>query len=172
LIYYLCILTVKSVHHAGTAKTPQGQLSRAGVDKQSYYSPALSLGEGGLFVSTRYLLNPTSEINVEFSLGRDTIRTRAQVRHGQNSIGMGMMFINRTALQCELIKKYVVSMSSEGTDLDKRKILMIDPDPLKRRIYGASSSATGSSYSSPETKWRSSAPCRSETSISHSWTFT
>jgi CheY-like chemotaxis protein len=98
-------------------------------------APGISLGEGGLFVGTKYLFKPESEIDVEFSLGKDTVKTRAQVRHGQNSIGMGMMFINLTALHYELIKKYVASISSEGTELDKKKILMIDPDPLKRRIY-------------------------------------
>jgi CheY-like chemotaxis protein len=98
-------------------------------------APAISLGEGGLFVSTKYLFKSESEIDVEFSLGRDIIKTRAQVRHRQNGIGVGVMFINLTALQYESIRKYVASVDSDKTDLARKKILMIDPDPLKRRIY-------------------------------------
>jgi CheY-like chemotaxis protein len=48
---------------------------------------------------------------------------------------MGMMFINLNDLQHELISKYVASIDSGKTDLEKKKILMIDPDSLKRRIY-------------------------------------
>jgi hypothetical protein len=37
-------------------------------------APGISLGEGGLFVGTKYLFKPGSEIDVEFSVGGDIIK--------------------------------------------------------------------------------------------------
>lgn len=98
-------------------------------------APCLSLGEGGLFVSTGYYFAPHAVLNLAIPLDRDTIKAKVEVRHAQNDVGFGAMFLDLTPLQRETIKKYVACRSTEDTDTNKKKILHIDFDPLKRRIY-------------------------------------
>jgi CheY-like chemotaxis protein len=94
-----------------------------------------SLSEGGVFLSTGYYFKPDSIINLELTLNRNNLKLSAQVRHAQKDIGVGATFMDLNAMQREALRAYVNSRLSEISDSTKKRILHIDPDAMKRRLY-------------------------------------
>jgi CheY-like chemotaxis protein len=98
-------------------------------------APCVSLSETGMFVGTGYHLPMHSTATLEFLLNRDLIRTSAEVRHTQKDIGIGLSFRELNSSARETVKKYVELRAGAETEALHRRILHIDPDPLKRRLY-------------------------------------
>jgi CheY-like chemotaxis protein len=94
-----------------------------------------SLSEGGFFLSTGYSFPPEAIVDVEIPLNRTTLKAKARVRHAQKDIGFGASFLDLTVLQREMLGSYVKSRLSNVSDITKRRILHIDPDAMKRRLY-------------------------------------
>jgi CheY-like chemotaxis protein len=98
-------------------------------------APCVSLCEAGMFVGTSYHLQLHSVPTLEFMLNRDLIRTKAEVRHSRKDIGAGLQFLGISNPLRDIVKKYVEFRLTADCPLSSRKILHIDPDPLKRRLY-------------------------------------
>jgi CheY-like chemotaxis protein len=98
-------------------------------------APCLSLSEGGLFVSTGYHFPVNSVLDLDLLLNREAIKAKAQVRHTQKDVGVGLMFQCLAPDVTEIIKSYVYMRHSAETGMTSKAILHIDPDPLKRRLY-------------------------------------
>jgi|WetSurMetagenome_2_1015567.scaffolds.fasta_scaffold00104_1 CheY-like chemotaxis protein len=94
-----------------------------------------SLSEGGFFLSTGYYFSPDSIINVEMPLSRTTLRAKAKVCHAQKDIGIGATFLDLTALQREMLSSYVNSRLANVSNITNKRILHIDADPMKRKLY-------------------------------------
>jgi CheY-like chemotaxis protein len=94
-----------------------------------------SLSEGGFFLSTGYYFAPDAIINVEIPLNRNTLKARARICHSEKDVGAGATFLDLTALQREMLNSYVNSRLSSVSDMTKKRILHIDPDALKRKLY-------------------------------------
>jgi CheY-like chemotaxis protein len=94
-----------------------------------------SLSEGGVFLSTGYYFKPDSIIDLELPLNRNNLKLSAQVRRAQKDVGVGATFMDLNAVQREALRAYVNSRLSEISDSTKKRILHIDPDAMKRRLY-------------------------------------
>lgn len=98
-------------------------------------APCVSLSETGMFVGTGYHLPLHSTATLEFLLNRDLIRINAEVRHAQKDIGIGLSFLDLNSPARETVKKYVELRAGSETEVLNRRILHVDPDPFKRRLY-------------------------------------
>jgi CheY-like chemotaxis protein len=106
-------------------------------------APCVSLSAGGIFIGTSYHLPLHSTATLEFLLNRDLIRTNAEVCHAQKDIGIGLSFLDLSAAAMETVKNFVDIRAIADTGIQHRRILHIDPDPLKRRLYKSKLVADG-----------------------------
>jgi CheY-like chemotaxis protein len=98
-------------------------------------APGTSLSEGGFFASTGYRFTTGAILNIDIPLNRNTMTAKAQVRHTLDDIGFGASFQDLTLEQRDMLTEYVNSRISEVADITRKRILHIDADPLKRRLY-------------------------------------
>jgi two-component system, chemotaxis family, chemotaxis protein CheY len=96
---------------------------------------SLSLSEGGFSISTGYYFKPDTIIDVQLPLSRSLLKAKARVRHLQKDVGFGASFLDLDAIQRETLTAYVNARLSEISDVSKKRILHLDPDLAKRRLY-------------------------------------
>lgn len=97
---------------------------------------AIDISQGGLYVHTGRAFIPGSVVDVELPLGTQKISVKGSVQHNQNGVGMGIKFVDLNNEHRSAIYEYLHSSEVEGRKSgdSRKRVLLIDEDPMKRRM--------------------------------------
>lgn len=97
---------------------------------------AIDLSEGGLYVHTGRSFSPGSVIEVELPLGERKLTVKGSVQHNQVGVGVGVKFVDLSEGQLGAIREYLHSAAAVALSAGptRKKILLVDEDPMKRRM--------------------------------------
>jgi len=98
----------------------------------------LDLSEGGIYVHTGRHFSPGSIVDVKLPLGQTNIELKARVRHSQEGVGMGLMFVDMGSREKDALRALINQLAAKraGTPADAKKtILIMDSNPSQRRMY-------------------------------------
>jgi len=101
---------------------------------QSIKVMGLDLSEGGIYVHTGRHFSPGSVVDIKISLGRTNLDLKAKVRHAQEGIGMGLMFMEMGAGRKEALSALIDLLAASRTD-GRKNILLMDGNAAQRRMY-------------------------------------
>jgi|GEM_PF-1214751 len=94
-----------------------------------------SISQGGMFLFTTAPFRSDHQVRVQFMLHELSMELASTVRHYQPGIGMGLMFQDLSEEQEMLVKVYVDDALQEQAQVRTKKVLLLDNNALKRRLY-------------------------------------
>ncbi len=98
----------------------------------------LDLSKSGIYIHTGRNFINGSVVNVSLPLDSHTMHLKARVRHSKPGVGMGLMFLDLTGEQeqmlLDFIKKHKDDITPEKSD-ERQKVLIIDLNEASRRVY-------------------------------------
>lgn len=103
---------------------------------------AASLSEGGMFLYTGQPFQPENEVAVAFTVDRAAMSMHGVVRHFQSDVGIGVMFLNPTDEQRELLARFVEEVSRTQPQ-QLPMVLLVDNNQPKRQLYKAALTHSG-----------------------------
>ncbi len=102
----------------------------------SFRAQGLDLSVGGMFVQTGRSFAIGSDVMVTLPLDGKFINAHARVQNSQQSLGIGIMFIDLSLEQKLDIEAYVATVAEKiaDTNTGKRTILLVDDNEAARRM--------------------------------------
>ena len=94
----------------------------------------IDISEGGLYFSTGNIFAENSFFDVTIPFGDKKVTVRAQIRHFQPGIGVGIEFVDLSDSQRAIIKEIIGSMMLDYKADRGDKILLIDDHDMSRKI--------------------------------------
>ena len=94
----------------------------------------LDLSEGGVYVHTGRSIAPGTVVDVSLPLENGTVNLKARVQHSENSVGMGLMFLDQTPDALALLREFIDSSSISLTEAVKKKVLIVEDNVMHRRM--------------------------------------
>lgn len=100
----------------------------------SITAQGLDLSLGGLYVQTGRNFPIDTVMNVTLPLNSKFINVQARVRNAQESVGMGVQFIELTTDQELAIREFVDSAIHASSGSGKKRVLIVDDNASSRRM--------------------------------------
>lgn len=94
----------------------------------------IDISEGGLYFSTGNIFAENSFFDVTIPFKNKKVTVKAQIRHFQPGVGVGIEFIDVSDSQRAVIKEIVESMMSNYKADREDKILLIEDHDMSRKI--------------------------------------
>jgi CheY-like chemotaxis protein len=94
----------------------------------------IDISEGGLYLSTGNIFAENSFFHVTIPFGNQKVTVKAQIRHFQPGIGVGIEFVEVSDSQREIIKEIIKSITFNNKAEREDKILLIDDHDMSRKI--------------------------------------
>jgi CheY-like chemotaxis protein len=114
-------------------------LRRHVLINDSIKAMGLDQSEGGLYIHTGRNFPVGSVIDVAVPLEEQPALTmKAQVRHSQENVGMGVMFLDLSPVQRQLLRNLIADLEGLGLkpgEDGKKRILLVDDNAANRRMY-------------------------------------
>jgi two-component system, chemotaxis family, chemotaxis protein CheY len=98
------------------------------------------ISEGGLYISAMQCYENNSVIEVTIPFKGEKLTVKAQIQHGQQGIGMGLMFIDLNDEQRSKIKGLIHSIAKkhDKSEIQEKNILLVeDNNTARQAIKGA-----------------------------------
>lgn len=102
---------------------------------RSVPAASASISQGGMFLYTTVPFQSDHQVRVQFALHELSMELASIVRHYQPGIGMGLKFHGLSEEQELLVKVYVDDALQEQVNVRAKKVLLLDNNSLKRRLY-------------------------------------
>jgi len=94
----------------------------------------LDLSEGGLYVHTGRSFKPGTRVDVSIPLSETPVNLTASVKHSEDCIGMGLMFLETSPDALAEIRQYMDCHAENHADIAKKKVLIVNDNALSRRM--------------------------------------
>jgi CheY-like chemotaxis protein len=94
----------------------------------------IDISEGGLYFSTGNIFAENSFFDVTIPYKNKKVTVKAQIRHFQPGVGVGIEFVDVSDTQRSIIKEIIESMMSNYKADRKDKILLIEDHDMSRKI--------------------------------------
>ena len=94
----------------------------------------VDISEGGLYFSTGNIFEENSFFDVTIPYKNKKVKVKAQIRHFQPGIGVGIEFIGVSDSQRVIIKEIIASLMSNDNADKKDKILLIEDHDMSRKM--------------------------------------
>ncbi len=95
---------------------------------------SLDLSVGGLYVHTGRHFTPGHIVNLTLPLNARYMNLRARVQHTQESVGMGLKFVNLTTAQEADLQTFIDSMFQAYSADARKTVLLVDDHETARRM--------------------------------------
>lgn len=96
----------------------------------------IDLSEGGLFVHTGRNMIAGAEVAVSFVINYERVDARAMVQFSEDSVGMGLMFINLDPHARQLIKGYIQkNMAPGGKEPLKQSVFVLADTEVAAKMF-------------------------------------
>lgn len=112
------------------------------VLNQDVMTRAASLSEGGMFLFTGHPFQKQNEVSVAFTIDRSALSMQGVVRHFHTDVGIGLMFLNPTEAQRQLLAQFV-EIAAKTQPETSAVVLLVDNNQVKRQAYKAALSHSG-----------------------------
>jgi len=95
---------------------------------------ATDISEGGLYVHTGRMFNSGSRIDISVPVKNRALSLKAEVKHCEEGVGMGLEFVNVELFKQVELKNILSELAVKTFCADKKKILIIDANEAIRRM--------------------------------------
>lgn len=97
----------------------------------------MDISEGGIYLYTGRSFEENRTVRITLPIKGKPLTVKAQVRHNEPDIGIGLQFIDLTEEQKKTIQRLVRHVQEHSVDAAgrKSKILVIDENEISRQIY-------------------------------------
>lgn len=110
-------------------------LKREVLINGSIGAQGLDLSVGGMYVHTGRTFAVGDHVSVTLPLNEKQISIRGRIQNTQESLGMGIMFVDMTDEQKTEIEMFVESVAQAIAGSGKKTVMLVDDDATSRRIY-------------------------------------
>ncbi len=94
----------------------------------------IDISEGGLYLSAGNIFTENSFFEITIPFRNKKVTLKAQIRHFQPGIGLGMEFIDVSDSQRTIIKEIIESITLDYKADRENKILLIDDHDMSRKM--------------------------------------
>ncbi|MDA8086044.1 MAG: response regulator [Nitrospiraceae bacterium] len=116
-------------------KKPRMILRRQVVLNKVISAMGLDLSEGGIYIHTGRHFPAGNMIDVSLPLDGGTLNVAARVQHSKAGVGMGLMFINMTPEQQEVLSSFIKKHEHEAVGQARKKVLILAENVTTMQVY-------------------------------------
>ncbi|HMK55064.1 MAG TPA: PilZ domain-containing protein [Dissulfurispiraceae bacterium] len=102
-----------------------------------------NISSGGLFVYTQQAADPGTLVELSFPVDNITMSLEASVQHHHNGVGIGVMFVDQTDEQRNMLDRFIENQKVKQSAAPKHTILLIDDNEAKRKLYRTALTQSG-----------------------------
>ncbi len=95
---------------------------------------ATDISEGGLYVHTGRMFSSGSLLDISVHVKSHTLRFKAEVKHCEEGVGMGLEFVDIDPSNQEELKNILAELEAKTSGAGKKKILILDSNEAVRRM--------------------------------------
>jgi len=95
---------------------------------------ATDISEGGLYVHTGRMFSSGSLLDISVHVKSHTLRFKAEVKHCEEGVGMGLEFVDIDPSNQGELKNILAELEAKASGAGKKKILILDSNEAVRRM--------------------------------------
>jgi len=106
---------------------------------------SMDISEGGLFISTIQVYEIDNTIDIAMPFRGERFTVKAQVRHCQPGIGIGVMFIDLNVKQIAKLKEIIggITKKPDQSDMEGKSVLLVEDNNTSRQAIKSALSKEG-----------------------------